>query len=132
MAAERPLPVGDFGVPGTTRHDYTLCVYSGGNSAPIAIPAGASWQAAGTQGFHYKFPSGTPAGAQKALLKAGPLGKAKAQVKGQGVDLPDTLVPALTLPVPAQLVNDTNSVGWESVFTTSTKNDTKQLKAKTP
>jgi cysteine-rich repeat protein len=120
----------DLGVPtGTT--NYTLCLYAGTSSASVAIPAGSSWQLAGTKGFKYKNPAGTPDGAQKASLKSGAAGKAKALVKGKGTDLPDTLVPALPLPVTVQLVNDTNTC-FEAVYDSGNviKNDAKRFKAK--
>ena len=37
-------------------------------------------------------------------------------MKGKGANLPDTLVPELPLPLTVQLVNDSNSVCFESVF----------------
>ena len=118
----------DLGLPtGTT--NYTLCLYAGPDSAAVALAAGSSWQAAGMTGF--KFKSGTPDSAQKALLKSGSAGKAKALIKGKGVDLPDTLAPALPLPVTAQLVNDTNGVCFGTVYYGATKNDSRQFKAKT-
>jgi cysteine-rich repeat protein len=123
----------DLGVPtGTT--NYTLCVYAGTAVATVNLPAGSDWKAAGITGFKFKDPTGIPDGAQKVSLKSGAAGKAKALVKGRGSNLPDTLVPPLTLPVTAQLVNDTNDVCFGSVFNTSNviKNDTRQFKAKTP
>jgi len=121
----------DLGVPtGTT--NYTLCLYAGTNSATVALPAGSNWQTAGSKGYKFNDPSGTPDGAQKALLKSGATGKAKALVKGKGTNLPDTLVPALPLPVTVQLVNDTNSTCFEATYNTTIKNDAKQFKAKTP
>lgn len=122
--------VADFATP-TGGTDYALCLYSGANSATIRLPAGSSWQAAGSSGFSFTS-AGTPDGGQKAKLKAGAAGKAKAQVKGKGPNLPDTVAPALLFPVTAQLVNDTNSVCYESVFNAATKNDSNQFKAKTP
>jgi hypothetical protein len=121
--------LGDLGLP-TVTTNYTLCLYAGTSSAAVALPAGSNWQAAETKGFKYKNPAGTPDGAQKALLKSGDSGKAKALVKGKGADLPDDLVPMLTLPVTVQLVNDTSNVCFEAVYSTAIKNDSKQFKAK--
>lgn len=121
----------DLSVPtGTT--NYTLCVYAGTSAASVAIPAGSNWQPAGTKGFKYKDSSSMPDGAQKAVLKSGAAGKAKALVKGKGTNLPDTLVPMLPLPVTAQLVNDSNDVCFEAVYDSGDvkKNDDKQFKAK--
>lgn len=121
----------DLGVPtGTT--NYTLCLYAGTASATVTLSAGSNWRGAGSKGYKFQDPSGTPDGAQKALLKSGAAGKAKALVKGKGTNLPDTLVPTLPLPVTAQLVNDTNSC-FEAVFDSGDviKNDATQFKAKT-
>lgn len=121
----------ELGVPtGTT--NYTLCLRSGLASASVALPGGAKWQASGSTGFKYGDSTGAPNGAQKALLKSGAGGKAKAQVKGKGVNLPDTLVPALTLPVTVQLVNDSNNTCFEATYGVALKNDVKQFKGKTP
>ena len=117
----------DLGLPtGTT--SYTLCLYAGTASASVAFPAGSNWQTAGSKGYKFKDPSGTP----KALLMSGAAGKAKTLVKGKGTNLPDTLVPALSLPVRARLVNDTNSTCFEATYSTASKNDATQFKAKTP
>lgn len=121
--------LGDLGDP-TAASDYTLCLYAGTGAATLAIPAGAGWQAAGSSGFKYSDASGTPDGVQKASLKAGAAGKAKALVKGKGINLPDAPAPALALPVTVQLVGD--GACFESVFSAATKNDAKQFKAKTP
>ena len=124
--------VQDLGDP-TRTTSYTLCLYAGTASATVALPAGSKWQTAGSKGFKYKDKSGTPNGAQKALLKSGAAGKAKALVKGKGTNLPDTLAPMLPLPVTVQLVNDTNSTCFEAVYDSGDviKNDAKQFKAKT-
>jgi len=123
----------DLGTPtGTTA--YALCIYSGTSGAAIAeadIPPSASlWTAAGTKGFKFKDPSGTPNGVQKALVKSGDAGKAKALVKGKGTNLPDPTMP-LTLPITVQLVNS-NNVCFETDFASFIKNDAGQFKAKTP
>lgn len=121
----------DLGTPtGTT--NYSLCLYAGANSAPVYLPAGSNWQMAGAKGFKFTDKSGTPDGAQKAILKSGAAGKAKMLVKGKGVNLPDTLVPELPLPVTVQLVNDGNSACFEATYNAAIKNDAKQFKAKTP
>ena len=100
--------------------------------ASIAIPPGSSWQTLGTKGFTFKDPSGTPNGAQKVVLKSGAAGKSKVLVKGKGTNLPDTLVPMLTLPVTTQLVNDANGTCFTAVYNTATTNSSTQFKAKTP
>jgi hypothetical protein len=120
----------DLGLPtGTT--NYALCVYAGTAVTTVALPAGAKWQAAGTKGFKFTDPTGTPDGAQKARLKSGATGMAKALVAAKGVNLPDGLVPALPLPVTVQLMS-TTSTCFEAVYGSAIKNDAKQFKAKTP
>jgi cysteine-rich repeat protein len=127
--------LGELGTPASTTH-YALCLYAGTAVATVTVPAGANWQPLGTTGFKYRDPSGTgaPAGAQKAVLKSGAAGKSKVLVKGKGSNLPDDLVPALPLPVTAQLVNDVNSTCFSAVYTSGNviKNAGKQFKAKVP
>ena len=121
----------ELGTPtGTT--NYTLCLNAGTTTASVLLPGGSKWQASGTKGFKFKDPTGAPDGAQKAVLKSGAAGKAKALVKGKGSELPDSLIPALPLPVTARLVNDENSTCFEVVFDSGDviKNDAKQFKAK--
>jgi cysteine-rich repeat protein len=125
--------LGELGSPtGTT--GYTLCLYAGTAAAAIAIPSGADWKPAGGKGFNYKEATGTgtPNGAQKVIVKSGAAGKSKVIVKGKGNDLPDSIVPALPLPVTAQFVNDANSTCFEAVYDSADviKNDAKQFKAK--
>jgi len=125
--------VTELGVPtGTT--NYALCIYAGTAVATINLLAGPAWQAAGTTGFKFKDPTGTPDGAQKALIKSGGAGKAKALVKGKGTNLPDTLVGVLPLPVTAQLINEQSNLCFEGVYNAAAviKNDGTQFKAKTP
>jgi hypothetical protein len=120
----------ELGVPtGTT--NYALCVYAGTAVATVNLLAGSNWQAAGT-GFTFKDPTGTPDGAQKALIKSGGAGKAKALVKGKGTNLPDTFTGPLTLPVTAQLVNEGSNLCFEGVFNSVdvVKNDGTNFKAK--
>jgi hypothetical protein len=123
--------IGDLGDP-TSTTNYALCMYAGTAFASVALPAGANWQPVGMVGFKLKNTSGAPNGAQKALVKSGAAGKAKASVKGKGVNLPDALAPILPLPVTVQLVNDANSVCFEAEYGTPdvVKNDVKQFKAK--
>ena len=58
--------------------------------------------------------------------------KAKELVKGKGSNLPDALTVPLTLPVTAQLVNDTNSICYTTQFATAKKNIGGKFKAKSP
>jgi cysteine-rich repeat protein len=124
---------GNLGTPtGTTA--YTLCVYSGTSEAlAVTIPdSSTKWHILGAnKGYKYKDPSGAADGIQKALLKAGAAGKAKAQLKGKGTNLPGVTLP-FTAPVTAQLVNSENSICYTTGFATFKKNTSSQFKAKSP
>ncbi|HSP99608.1 MAG TPA: hypothetical protein VL049_20485 [Candidatus Dormibacteraeota bacterium] len=118
---------------GTTA--FTLCLYAGTTSAALGsadIPPGMNWTAISDKGHKLTDPSGTPDGIQKAILKGGAAGKAKALVKGKGVNLPDILTGVLPLPVTAQLVNDGTTVCFEGQYDVADvrKNDGEQFKAK--
>ena len=126
--AETTLP--ELGDP-TATTNYTLCLYSGASVGTVELPSGATWTALGSKGFRFKDLTGTPNGAQKAQVKSGAAGKAKALVKGKGANLPDLTGP-LTLPVTVQLVNDANGTCFETVYGAATKNDDKKFSAKTP
>ena len=126
-----PVSLNELGDP-TTTTTYTLCLYSGTATAVVAIPAGSNWTA-GTKGFRFKDSTGSPDGAQRALVKSGDADTAKALVKGKGDNLPDGLVPPLTSPVIVQLVNDTNTTCFSAHYEVGPgliKNDSKQFKAK--
>jgi len=120
----------DLGVP-TSKTDYTLCLYAGTSAASLAIPAGANWQRAGS-GYRFMDPTGAPDGVRAALLANGAAGKARVLVAGRGGNLPDALAPPFPMPVTAQLVNDTNGVCFEAVYSSAVTNKRKQFKAKTP
>jgi cysteine-rich repeat protein len=123
----------DFGSPSTTT-EYALCLYTGISSAAIVeVPPSATfWTPIGTKGFKYLDPDRTVNAVGKVLLKQGAAGKAKALLKGKGVDLADLPGGPLGLPVTAQLVNSTNAVCYEGVYDTLDviKNETEKFKAK--
>jgi cysteine-rich repeat protein len=125
----------EFGNPaGTTA--YSLCVYAG-TTAVVSYtidPSATFWSPAGTKGLKYKDTTGSSDGIQKAILKSGDAGKAKALVKGKGTNLPDPALPFAAFPVTAQLVNSSNNVCFDTVFNAPNvkKNDVDQFKAKTP
>jgi len=113
----------------TVATDYTLCVYAGTASAPVAsaaLPAGAGWSAAGTTGF--KFKGSSPDGLTNAHLNAGRSGKSLGLIKGKGAALPTVGLP-LQLPVTVQLVNDRAAVCLESAFSAAKKNDATHFSA---
>lgn len=117
--------------------DYTLCVYDGTGASLLAIAVASDpvkWSASGPLGYTYRDGGGTVAGIHKIVLKAGAENKARAVVKGKGVDLPDPDLGALPLPVRAQLFNSETSVCFESAFDNGdvVKNDVAQFKAKVP
>ncbi|MEO8602739.1 MAG: hypothetical protein ABI629_09195 [bacterium] len=124
----------EFGDP-TVGATYALCLYSGITSvAEIQVPASPTfWSPLGTKGYKYRDVASLQDGAQKITLKSGLSGRAKALVKGRGINLPDPInAGPLTLPVTVQLVNDGNGLCWQSVFTNASKNLTTQFKAKAP
>ena len=127
-SATLPTELGDP----TAATDYTLCLYAGSASAALALPAGSSWRRAGATGYAFSDRTGTPNGVQKALLKSGAAGKAKVLVKAKGTNLPDSFAPALSLPVTAQLVNDTNGTCFEAVYFGAAKNTVQEFKAMQP
>jgi hypothetical protein len=99
------------------------------------VPADAmKWQALSTKGYKYKDKSAAASGVTKILLKSGAAGKAKVQLQGKGVNLPDPTFTFLPLPVVAQLVNSETAACFESTFTAPNvkKNDQGKFKAKLP
>ena len=122
---------------------YAVCVYdASGGPSPLmqmdVLPGGtcgtsACWKPNGTTGFTYKNGAGTPHGLTSAKLKAGVDGKASVQAIGKGSNLP-ILALGLVLPVTVQLVvADGVTTGcWQTTYTTASKNDTTQFKAKGP
>jgi hypothetical protein len=126
--------INDFGAPtGTTA--YALCVYTGTSAAAIIdadiAPSALFWTMT-TTGFKYKDPGGTSDGITKVILKSGAQGKAKALVKGKGGNLPDPPAGPFAEPITAQLVNSSNNVCYEGVYSGAAiiKNEADQFKAK--
>lgn len=122
----------EFGLPtGTTA--YTLCLYAGTAALGDAtIPPGPGWSPISTKGFKFKDLTGTPEGITKAKLKSGATNKAKVQVKGKGINLPDLPATPFPSPVTAQLSGN-NGICFETVFTSPfKKNADGKFKAKFP
>jgi cysteine-rich repeat protein len=122
----------DFGLPtGTTA--YSLCLYAGTAAlGDASIAPGSGWTPLSTKGFKYKDTGGSSDGVTKAILKSGAAGKAKAQVKGKGANLPDLGAMPFDSPVIVQL-NGSNGVCLESIFTEPfRRNIGGTFKAKTP
>lgn len=133
----------DLGNPVTTTPRYELCIYDGsGNAQPMtdALILGGStcdgqpcWKASGTTGFKFKNKTGIGSqGITGIALKAGIAGRSQVKVTGKKTYL-DAPNPALTVPVTVQLlVNDGTQRCWQTQFSTATKNDDQQFKAKGP
>jgi hypothetical protein len=129
----------DFADP-TATATYDLCIYSSVTEDLVGTaqvgPSALLWTE-NTKGYKYKDSNGTQSSIQKIIVKAGAQGKAKALVKGKGVDLPD-LPPAanssldLDLPVRVQLVNSDSGVCFEGTFDTGDirKNEPGKFKGK--
>jgi hypothetical protein len=127
----------DFGNPLAT-DDYALCVFDPGGNLLLKsdAPAGgvcgtkSCWKALGIKGFGYKDSLHTPTGADKVLLKAGLAGKAKAQFKAKGDNIPAFSLP---LPLPATVqIQSENGQCWAATFSvpSASKNDSTQFKGK--
>jgi hypothetical protein len=132
----------NLGSPATTTR-YTLCVYDETAGVPelvdeVTIEPNPNWIDADPKGYSYKDKTGAQGGVQKAQLKTGAAGKSKVQIKAKGVNLP--------LPIPfsgsalfdqdtevtVQLINSDTPTCWTSSFTSNSKNDAVQFKAKAP
>lgn len=123
----------EFGDPTPSGNDanIALCVYDNTPAllGQTLVGPGANWSVVSTKGWKFLDKFGNQDGVQKIVLKASTDNKAKALLKGKGINLPD-IAPALTLPVTVQLVNSASGLCWESVFTSAIKNQTGQFKAK--
>jgi predicted AlkP superfamily pyrophosphatase or phosphodiesterase len=127
-----------FGDPRTTT-DYELCAYDGNDEllTHAAMPAGEICDPARNKpcwretkrGFRYIDRALTPHGIKSLDLAEGIDGKARIVVKGKGalLDLPP--LPIASLPVRVQIVNDLGGC-WESIFSSSLKNDGERFLAK--
>jgi hypothetical protein len=128
----------EFGNP-LVDTDYRLCIYDGQDSllSHATAPAGGTCNAKSPKpcwrenasGFRYVDRDLTPDGVQQLVLKAGPAGKAKIQLKGRGPALQTPALPIAHLPVKVQLTN-TDGVCWDATYATTLKNQADQFKAK--
>ena len=124
----------DFGTLGdpTATTEYRLCVYAGNAAAELVLPAGAKWQIkGGLVGYLYRDPARVPDGVSKAKVTTGVGHAARALVKGQGANLPETLPAPLPLPVVVQLVS-TQDQCFSAFYDSAgvLRNDQRRLKAK--
>ena len=129
----------DFRDPVAGTPTVRVCVWdTGGKVMEMDLPPGGTcsgkpcWKAAGSKGFNYKDRDATPTGVTKAKLKSGAAGKSQVQIQGKGGNLPSPTLP-LAFPVTVELViDDGTSDCWQTEFTSPSKNDATQLKAKGP
>lgn len=120
----------EFGDPVMGTANMALCIYeTGGLVGEALVAPGPGWSVVSTKGWKFLNKAGTQDGIQKIILKGSTNNKAKALVKGKGLNLPDPS-PPLTLPVTVQLVNSQTGICWEGVFATATKNVAGSFKAK--
>lgn len=133
----------EFKDPVNGASNYQLCVYdTSANPQPLLassiLPGGVCgtkpcWKTSGTSGFKMGNKGGLPQGITKMKLKAGVLLKAQVQAQGKGSALPMPALP-LTLPVTVQLLaqDGLGTECWQTTYTTFTKNEPAQFKAKGP
>jgi hypothetical protein len=125
----------EFGDPTTTAF-YDLCVYDGTGLLVMtaSVPPGgicgkkACWKPT-KRGFTYANKALAPDGVQQLVLSDGAVaGKAKIVAKGKGLNVDMPTLP-LAAPVRVQLKN-TAGVCWEAEYSTPSKNEGAQFKAK--
>jgi cysteine-rich repeat protein len=132
-------PLAAFGDP-RLWPTYTLCIYDDILTSPetlvrATISAGGKcvgkpcWKSAGSTGFRFSDKLAGTDGIADVLLKAGVGGKAKLVVKGKGSELGLSSSFAVTLPVTVQL-RAANGECWSATYSTATKNDGSQFKAR--
>jgi hypothetical protein len=123
----------------TASADYTLCVY--GNGALLfsaTAPHGALWSAKGgtpPRKYLYKDAAAANDGLFKLQVAVGADGKAKAQVKGKGANLPAVSLPLAPadLPVTVQLRNGASGQCWTADYANApAKNVASKLLLKLP
>ncbi len=132
-------PKSAFGTP-TTGTGYVLCVWDANGGVQslaltAAVPGGGTcggkpcWKES-SSGFKYHDAAGSAGGIVSVQLKAGASGKAHVQVKGKGTGL---ALPSLPLHHdPGVTVQLKNNLGecWEADFSTATRSDATEFKAK--
>lgn len=126
----------EFGDPVTT-NAYALCLYDGtGLLASLVAPAGGTcgtkpcW-AEKPKGYQYKDKDASPNGITQLQLSEGADGKAKIQVKGKGLNLPELDLAMVTSPLTVQLKPVGGSVCFGATYSAPfTKHDGAALKDK--
>ncbi len=124
---------------------YTLCVYDSVAGVPalatrLDVASGFDWRNKAPRGWTYRDKTRASDGVLRVQLRAGDLGKTRAQVKAKGTLIP---MPAPSHPlrffagdpqVVVQLVNDQTPTCWTSEFSTANHkwNNGTRFQAKTP
>jgi hypothetical protein len=117
----------------TTSTGYHVCVFDETAGTPAVafeatVPPGAGWSATGS-GFKYRDKTGSAGGITAIGLKASSQGKGALKVDGKGLRLGMPALPLAQDPkVRLQVSNDTAC--WQADFSTNSKNDGLQFKAK--
>jgi hypothetical protein len=115
---------------------YSLCIYAGTASAPIAIatvpPSLTKWEQLGPAGYAFKDKTGADSGVRKVVLKPSNQNQGKAILKGAGVNLPDPALGNLALPVTGQLINGSTGLCLEGRYESANviTNDAEKFKAR--
>jgi hypothetical protein len=122
----------EFGDP-TATAAYALCIYAGPTDdliATLSVAPVTNWAPIGEKGYKYKDKTSMQSGVSKLIVKGGGPGKAKALLKGKGVNLPPIIDSnALGTDVTAQLLNHDSGVCWQATFTAPKKDTTSLYKA---
>ena len=106
----------EFGDPVMGTANIALCVYDNGAlKGSTLVAPGTGWTNISTKGFKFLDKNGAQTGVTKIILKASTDNKAKALLKGKGLNLPD-IAPPMTGPVTVQMVNSESGLCWQSVF----------------
>jgi len=128
-----------------TEDGYAFCLYDGSPAGTLLLatraPAGGlcgtrpCWSRLGSEtapkGYKYADRDDTPDGLEKVRVQAGDAPRAKASVKGGGVNLSASgTFPALPLPLPLVAQLQTSDGCFEVVYGTAKVNDAEVFKAK--
>jgi hypothetical protein len=131
-----PLDPAELGTP-QDQTDLAFCIYDqggklvGGAVPPGGnVPAGAQWRALGG-GLVYLNRDATAAGVERVVIEPDAGVRGLLMVKGRGAEL-GVPTPPVTPPLVAQLANLDGDTCWESVFTTTRKNEDSKVVATSP
>jgi uncharacterized delta-60 repeat protein len=106
--------LGDLGNP-RDETPFAFCVYDAAGLRLFAdLAPGPGWSAR-SHGFRYRDPAAIQDGIRKADLRSSDDNKARFRLSGNGMNLPDPMLPWL-LPVTAQLLNGESGLCWQDVY----------------